>query len=230
MTPNIGTRYAFRVRAVNEPDPGDASDEASATPHAVDRTAPDLQHAAVDATALSLSYDEALNEASEPPAAAFTVTVAGAFRGVDDDVSVMGRTVILTLASAVRGGETVTVSYAAPTGTEAMPIQDEAGNNAGPLSEPVSNNTPATAPDAPARLTAATGNGGVTVRWTHRTTEGAPSGTTSTKQRRRGVRELGEGPEQRREHHQPPVTPNIGTRYAFRIRAVNESARSPARR
>ena len=34
-TPNNGTRYAFRIRAVNEVDPGDASDEASATPAGV---------------------------------------------------------------------------------------------------------------------------------------------------------------------------------------------------
>ena len=225
MTPNIGTRYAFRVRAVNEVDPGDASDEASATPHAVDRTAPDLQHAAVDATALSLSYDEALNEASEPPAAAFTVAVAGASRGVDD-VSVMGRTVILTLASAVRGGETVTLSYTAPTGTEAMPIQDEAGNDAGPLSaQPVSNNTPATAPDAPARLTAATGNGGVTVRWTAPYDGGSPIRYYEYQEQEGGgaYGSWGKVPNSDANTTSHPfMTPNIGTRYAFRIRAVNE--------
>ena len=226
MTPNIGTRYAFRVRAVNEVDPGDASNEASATPHAVDRTAPDLQHAAVDATALSLSYDEALNQASEPPAAAFTVAVAGASRGVDD-VSVMGRTVILTLASAVRGGETVTViSYTAPTGTEAMPIQDEAGNNAGPLSaQPVSNDTPATAPDAPARLTAATGNGEVTVRWTAPYDGGSPIRYYEYQEQEGGgaYGSWGKVPNSDANTTSYPfMTPNIGTRYAFRIRAVNE--------
>ena len=88
------------------PAPATQSDEASATPRAVDRHRRRiLQDATVNAAALSLSYDEALNEASEPPEAAFTVTVAGAPRGVDD-VSVMGRTVILTLASAVLSGET----------------------------------------------------------------------------------------------------------------------------
>ena len=103
-------------------------------PDAVDETAPGLRRAEVDGATLMLMYYEGLDEASTPAADAFTVTVAGAPRSLSssDPVSVSGRTVTLTLASALTDGETVTLSYAVPSSN---PLRDMAGNDAGALSE-----------------------------------------------------------------------------------------------
>ena len=67
--------------------------------------------------------------------------MAGASRAVDA-ISVSGRAVTLTLASAVAAGETLTVSYTVPTGADASPLQDTAGNPvAGFVDEAVTNDT-----------------------------------------------------------------------------------------
>ena len=81
---------------------------------------------------LTLSWDEPLDEASTPPAGAFTVRVAGAARAVAA-VTVDGSTVRLVLAAPVASGRAVTVSYTAPAGAAATPIRDLAGNAAGDL-------------------------------------------------------------------------------------------------
>ena len=108
-----------------------------------DDAAPTLSAATVDGATLTLSYDEALDEGSEPGAAAFSVTVAGAARAVDA-VAVSGSSVALALSSAVAAGETVTVSYTVPTGADASPVQDTAGNAAaGFVDEAVTNATDA---------------------------------------------------------------------------------------
>ena len=60
--------------------------------------------------------------------------VEGKGRDVSE-VVLGGRTVRLSLASAVRAGETVTVSYAADTDAEAQPIRDTAGNAASGFTE-----------------------------------------------------------------------------------------------
>ena len=135
-----GVEYAVRVIAVNDVGDGPPSDEATATPR--ETTPPELATATVDGTTLTLTYDEALDENSEPSSDAFSVTVGGTGRAVDG-VSVSGSSVILTLGSAVAPGATVTVSYAAPTDAAAPRIQDEAGNPAASFSDQdVENNTP----------------------------------------------------------------------------------------
>ena len=68
-----------------------------------DDAAPALSTATVDGDALTLTFDEALDEGSEPGAAAFSVTVDGASRAVDA-VSVSGSAVTLTLALCGRVG------------------------------------------------------------------------------------------------------------------------------
>ena len=91
---------------------------------------------------LTLTYDEDLDENSEPSSDAFSVTVGGTGRAVDG-VAVAGSSVILTLGSAVASGATVTVSYTAPTDAAAPRIQDEAGNPAASFNDQdVENNTP----------------------------------------------------------------------------------------
>ena len=135
-----GVEYAVRVIAVNEVGDGPPSDEATGTPG--ETTPPELSTATVDGATLTLTYDEALDENSEPSSDAFSVAVGGTGRVVDR-VSVSGSSVILTLGSAVASGATVTVSYTVPTDAAAPRIQDEAGNPAASFSDQdVENNTP----------------------------------------------------------------------------------------
>ena len=109
-------------------------DEAEATVQ--DRVVPALASASVNGTILTLTYNEALDAASKPAAEAFAVTVAGDARTVDA-VALSESAVALTLASAVAAGETVTVGYTVPTGTDAAPLQDAAGNDAASFTERV---------------------------------------------------------------------------------------------
>ena len=157
------TAYTFEVQARNAEGESGPSNQASATPVAGDSTAPVLRSATTTALELGLTYDEDLDADSEPAPSAFTVTVDGATWAVTG-VSVDGTKVLLTLASAVRAGETVTVSYTVP-GTD--PLRDEASNPAAAFSDhPVTNEVPVTAPDAPSSLEATPGDGSVTLRWT----------------------------------------------------------------
>ena len=141
-----GVEYVVRVIAVNDVGDGPPSDEATGTPR--ETTPPELSTATVDGATLTLTYDEALDENSEPSPDAFSVNVGGTGRAVDG-VSVSGSSVILTLGSAVASGTTVTVSYTAPADTAAPRIRDLAGNAAASFSnELVTNNTPK--PNSPA--------------------------------------------------------------------------------
>ena len=135
-----GVEYAVRVIAVNDVGDGPPSDEATGTPG--ETTPPELSTATVDGATLTLTYDEDLDENSEPSSDAFSVAVGGTGRAVDG-VSVSGSSVILTLGSAVASGATVTVSYTVPTDAAAPRIQDKAGNPAASFSDQdVENNTP----------------------------------------------------------------------------------------
>ena len=78
--------------------------------------------------ALTLTFDETLDQASTPAPAAFAVRVGGVPRAVAA-VTVSGSSVSLTLAAPVPAGETVTVSYSAAAAAGA-PIRDLAGNAA----------------------------------------------------------------------------------------------------
>ena len=80
---------------------------------------------------LVLTYNEPLDEDSEPGAGAFAVTDGGNPATVSS-VDVSGRTVVLTLASALTGA--AQVSYTVPTGANATPIRDVAGTNAAAFS------------------------------------------------------------------------------------------------
>ena len=136
------TEYAFRVRAVSAAGVGAASNEVSATPEERDTVSPRVTGAEVVWDELTLAYNEALDEASVPGAGAFEVDVGGTARA-PAGVDVTGATVVLTLASAVAAGETVTVTYEAPAGSGAKPVRDEAGNPAGDLTDyAVANATP----------------------------------------------------------------------------------------
>ena len=85
--------------------------------------------AAVDGAELTLTFNEALDENSEPATTAFTVTVSGAVRAVDS-VDMSGSAVSLTLASAVTSQDTMTVSYTVPVSESDDRLRDTVGNAA----------------------------------------------------------------------------------------------------
>ena len=220
-----GTTYTFQVQAVNMEGGSAESNEARATPVAGDTTAPMLQGATTTALELKLTYDENLDAGSEPAPTAFTVTVNDATRAVTG-VSASSTNVFLTLASAVRAGEPVTVSYTVPA---MNPLRDEASNPAAPFAgHPVTNETPATAPDAPTSLEATPGDGSVTLRWTASAYDGG-SEVTSHQYRHKTTGSYGDW------QNIPMSAPGganagsftvssgltNGTTYTFQVQAVN---------
>ena len=126
-----GIEYAVRMVAYNQNGDGAAA-EATGTPVAAETIAPELSMATVTGATLVLTYDEALDEASQPGASAFAVQAGVASREVAQ-VVVSGNAVTLTLASAVISSDEVTVHYVVPEGPGAKPIRDVTGNNAAPL-------------------------------------------------------------------------------------------------
>ena len=122
-----GVEYSVRVIAANEAGDSPPSTEQTGTPN--ETVPPELSEASVDGAALTLTFNEDLDGNSALPTTAFTVTVSGNVRAVDS-VEVTGGAVALTLASAVMSQDTVTVSYAAPSGESADRLRDSAGNAA----------------------------------------------------------------------------------------------------
>ena len=102
----------------------------------LDRAAPQFVSAATssDGSMIILTYDEILNSENEPATANFEITVQGERRDVST-VSVSGKTVELSLGSAVTMGQTVIVTYTDPTAgvDDENAIQDRAGNDADSL-------------------------------------------------------------------------------------------------
>ena len=97
--------------------------------------------AVVDGAALTLTYDEPLDEESVPPENAFTVSGGNRARTVSE-VAVAGRAVVLTLDPEAEPGEAgIQVSYRVPTGTGASPVRDGVGNEALGLSNQGVTNT-----------------------------------------------------------------------------------------
>ena len=81
--------------------------------HKVDTNKPTLQTTEFDDEEVFLTYSEDLNTTA-PATSAFTVSVDGGTAANPTDVSIEGRVVTLTLASAIARGSAVTVSYTAP--------------------------------------------------------------------------------------------------------------------
>lgn len=131
----------------------------------VDSLAPVFQSAKVDGATLVMSYAEStsLSAANKPATSAFAVTVEGVARAVTSvAVDAQADTVTLTLASAVKGGQVVKVSYTDPSAANnPNAIQDTAGNDAASLAPTYAVNV---APDVtPPVLAGAIANGGIVV-------------------------------------------------------------------
>ena len=194
-----------------------------------DTTAPELRSVSINRVGLRLTYDEELDDDSEPDNSAFTVTVNGASREVRT-VVVIRTFVLVFLYSPVQAGETVTVSYTVPA---TNPVQDLSGNRAAAITNlPVSNNTPATAPPAPTNLTAQAGDRSVTLTWT---TSGN-GGSAITKHQYREKIESGEfgnwmnipNSAEGQANANSYTVPNRtnGTTYTYKVRAVNAQGES----
>ena len=121
-------------------DDDGSQQQREATPPA-DTDSPALQSATVDGSSLVLSFDEDLDFSRTPSSSLFTVNVNGTSRPVLGTGG-GGTDVTLLLFTAVEYGDTVTVSYTAPTDAKQARVQDLAGNAAASFSgETVTNDT-----------------------------------------------------------------------------------------
>ena len=132
--------HSYSAPSVRGWTAADAGDKVSVSLRLSDNTPPALDSAAVEAKSLVLIFDEDLDTDSELAASAFTVEVNKVSRTVSS-AATRGKRATLTLAEAVIGGETVTVSYAKPASN---PLQDPSGNEVADFDErPVANNSAA---------------------------------------------------------------------------------------
>ena len=110
---------------------GDYTDaEAVTRTLGVDLTAPQVVSSTVHGTSLAMVYTEPLDTSSVPEADAFVVEVDGSEVALAEAGAVTfdGASLTLTLAAAVNTGQAVTVTYTTPTGQDATPLRDAAGN------------------------------------------------------------------------------------------------------
>ena len=130
---------------------GNEADDFSGKKAANDTPAPMFSDASVNATTLTVTFDEALDGGSAPAGSRFRVSATrpgGSDRTIagTGTVSLSGMTATVTLGEAVVHGETVTVRYTKPG---ANPLRDAAGNEAENFSgKKAANLTPDTAPPA----------------------------------------------------------------------------------
>ena len=146
------TRH-YRVSAINGAGTGPVSNEAVGT---AENSAPGISRPLVqahDPSTVIVPLDEDIDTTSLPDKSAFTVKVEGNDRAVTSLAAyATNRGVRLGLASPVRPGEAVTVSYAKPT---MNPLKDAAGNETASVTDVhVGNLLPAIRPDGPTDLTA----------------------------------------------------------------------------
>ncbi|MCW5257013.1 hypothetical protein D5038_11800 [Verminephrobacter aporrectodeae subsp. tuberculatae] len=117
-----------------------------------DTTPPVFESATVNGSTLTLSYTDAgyLNAERPAPASAFGVSSDSHADVHVSKVSIMDRTVTLTLDREVASGEVVKLTYTAPADTDPLAIQDASSNHAISLaSTDVKNFTPAPHPNVP---------------------------------------------------------------------------------
>ena len=125
------------------PNPGQTNSLGYNNDIVVDTTAPTFVSSKVTGTTLTITLSDLnpLDNINPPLASAFAVTVNSVSRSLTDvAVNSTARQVILTLASAVSSGNTVSVTYTDPTaGNDSLALQDLAGNDAATFTESVQN-------------------------------------------------------------------------------------------
>ena len=131
---------AIRVRVTFTDDAGHDESLTSVPTAAVTAAeALELQAATVDGSTLTLTYNEALDMGVTLPASVFAVEVNGTPPSITG-VGVGQSSVLLSLSPAVEAGDTVTVDYTRPAGTDV--IKDTLGREAESFSgKVVTNNT-----------------------------------------------------------------------------------------
>ena len=130
---------AVRVRVTFHDNGGNAESVTSAPTAAVTAARLELQTAVVDGASLTLTYNATLDNGVMLPTSALAVNVNGASRSLIG-VGVGGSSVLLLLSPSVEAGDTVSVDYTVPDGTEV--IKDTLGRKANSFSgKEVSNNT-----------------------------------------------------------------------------------------
>jgi len=93
-------------------------------------TTPVLVSAVIDGYFLTLTYDNLLDEAFQPSACYFQVSINDSNRTIDS-LTIDGNTVILTLTARVSAGDTAKLSYIDPSvGNDAYAIQSLTGEDA----------------------------------------------------------------------------------------------------
>ncbi len=144
----------------------------------VDTEVPEFEDAEVDGDELILTYNEDLDEDSEPGTGRFEVRV-GSDRHFPERVRIIDDEVILTLADPVESTDRVRIDYDPP---RSNPIQDIAGNEAAAFTnESVTNNTQTSTrvPSAPRDLTAtADGQTVIELDWRAPVSSGTASSIT----------------------------------------------------
>ena len=142
----VRVSYELATNAANRIQDAAGNEAAAFDDETVDidaGAAPALTGAEVRGAALTLTWDEPLDESSVPDAADFPVRVDGAAAAVSA-VAVSGVAVHLALATAVQAGQAVTAGYEPGTGA---PLQDAGGTPAvGQAAIAATNLTPARAP------------------------------------------------------------------------------------
>ena len=223
--------YTAGTNPIKDVPGNDAEDFSGQSVSLVDNTAPTFVSAGTnDTDEVVLTYSEALNTTA-PATSAFAVKVGGNSRGVDT-VAISGSAVTLTLASAFRPGDTLTVAYTKP-GTNPIKDASSNANEADSLAETaVTNNLADTAPEAPGNfVVTATHADAVALAWTvpwdngspiekhqHRYAEGSsvPPSTTWT-----DVPDSAPGEANATGGTVGGDDFKPGTQYAFEVRAVN---------
>ena len=131
----------------------------------------------VSPSLLTLTYDITLNNSVIPAASSFSVIVNSQARTVNS-VSISDKKVNLTLSSAVKSGETVTVSYTKPT---TNPLQASTGKEAASISaQAVKNNTISPVNTAPSVAITSPGNNSTFTTPTNITITASASDTDGT--------------------------------------------------